>query len=275
MAPSSSEEENSEESEEASEKDNESEEKEEETAAKKEKSEEPRRRRRHHRSTHDRSRDRDRRRDKGPERDRRRRREATPAVPEPENPPKIKLEENQGNKGGKDGQKGGPKRHKYWTCLDCGNTTAPFHAAMDQHRHLNELCMAHQAWNALSREEQNEAGAWARCKYQARCKKWGRRSELVDHDGFDPTDLPGDDDFKRSWSAYSARGSSVAPPRREPSAEKRKPVQLEKKQKKKSKKGKKGPDSSPENPKKRESTSSPDDHKGSKKRSKQVVINIH
>ena len=149
------------------------------------------RRHRRHRSHHDRSRERGiaERKDRSERRERsghhRRRRREGAAVPEPEHPPRAKKEPQQDD--GRSETKGGGKRQppKTWLCVDCGKETAPYRAAMDQHRFLNENCLACQVWNRKSRSEQSEPGTWYRCKQEARGLKWGRRSQLVDVDGFE------------------------------------------------------------------------------------------
>ena len=243
-------------------------------------SRERRRRRRHHRSRESRDRGRSARKDS----DRRRRRQES--VPEPANPPKAKKEDE-----AMDDTKGSGKkpRERTWTCMDCGQKTAPYRAAMDQHRYLNENCLACQVWNRLTRDEQNEPSAWHRCKQEARGKKWGRRSELVDRDGFE--EIP--EEEYRGWSVHSVPAPPPAPSRTSWQRDRsemppRMPVELkensparESSMKKVKKIKKDDRDSSPEKYKKgkkkdRESTSSHDkDRTAGKRRPKQVVININ
>ena len=218
-------------------------------------------------------------RDERKDRDRRRRRKQ--GVPEPEHPPKAKKEEKIPEGGSEDWKGAGRKtRDRFWVCFDCGQKVAPYRAAMDQHRYLNENCLASQAWNRLSRAEQNEAGAWPRCKQEARGMKFGRRSRLVDADGFE--DIP-EEECHRGWSLPSAPASSAERPDgskairlKEKSPGRASPPKAKKVKKddresspeaKKSKKGKKHDRES--------SSSSAKDRTSSKKRSKQVVININ
>ena len=247
--------------------------------------EDKRRSRRRRRSRRDGSHERGR--DERKDRDRRRRRKQ--GVPEPEHPPKAKRAEKHPEPGKEDWKGAGKKnRDRYWVCFDCGQRVAPYRAAMDQHRFLNENCLASQAWNRLSRSEQNEAGAWPRCKQEARAMKFGRRSELFDADAFE--EIPEEEDH-RGWSLHSAPASSAKPWQGEQSErlEGSKAIRLREKSPGrlsplKAKKVKKDDrDSSPEAKKSkkgkkhdRESTSSSaKDRTSSKKRSKQVVININ
>ena len=247
-------------------------------------SRERRRRRRRHRSPESRDRGRSARKESG------RRRRRHESVPEPANPPKAKKEDEQ-HEPMEDTKGSGKKpRERTWTCMDCGQKTAPYRAAMDQHRYLNENCLACQVWNRLTRDEQNEPSAWHRCKQEARGKKWGRRSELVDRDGFE--EIPEEEEY-RGWSSHSVpvpppapsrtswqRDRSEMPPRMPVELKENSPAR-ESSMKKMKKIKKDDRDSSPEKSKKgkkkdRESTSSHDkDRTAGKRRPKQVMININ
>ena len=160
---------------------------------------------------------------------------------------------------GKERPKGFGKRKDSWKCLDCGQPVAPYKAAMDQHKHLNEYCIACQLWNRLSKWEQDNTASWQRCKHQARGIKYGRQTELAE-DGYP---LPDDDDREAS-PAVSLRSVNAAGPARK-RAQSEMPSASKENQKMKSKiesgktspeKGKKkskkeNPDSSSEKPKKK------------------------
>eukprot|EP00435_Cladocopium_sp_Y103_P017373 s448_g4.t1 len=152
MAPSSSKE-----SEESSEKSEKEEKEESPSDVKAEEREEKSRsrKRRRRRSGHDhadRDRGRRRRRESHTERGHSSRRDKTP-VPEPANPPRAEIEDYK--KKGKEGNKGSGKRPKSWKCVECGQCVAPYKAATEQHMHLNEFCLACQAWNRLKKWEQD------------------------------------------------------------------------------------------------------------------------
>eukprot|EP00435_Cladocopium_sp_Y103_P036437 s339_g9.t1 len=103
------------------------------------------------------------------------------SVPEPPSPPKGKSS----LKGGKGKVKGAPKR---WKCPLCKARVAAHQAALEQHQWLNEWCIAHQNWEALTYQQQCEPGAWSKCREKAFYTKCGRTSEIVEN-GLDvPTD---------------------------------------------------------------------------------------
>ena len=102
------------------------------------------------RRRHTRSRDRGRRRDKKSPSARREtaRREMRSSVPEPADPPRCKQEDSTKGSKGKE-YKGAGKKRDSWMCLECGQKVAPYKAALEQHKHLNEFCIACQQWNRL------------------------------------------------------------------------------------------------------------------------------
>ena len=242
------------------------------------------RRRRHTRS---RDRDRGRRRDSKSPSARREtsRREMRSSVPEPLDPPRSKQEDSTKASKGKE-YKGAGKKRDFWICLECGQKVAPYKAAMEQHKHLNEHCIACQQWNRLPKWEQNEAGSWPRCKHEARGIKYGRQTELAE-EGRHYWEEEGDRDRSPAWSLRSAaaaasshRDRSVISPVRKENMNKKSKGKTSPEKGKKERTEKR--DSSPEKPKKKKkkeasgsSEPSDDKRKSSAKRSGQVVINIH
>ena len=253
----------------------------------KEEKEESRRHRRRRRSerSHERGRRRDR---KSPStRPKESRRDTRSAVPEPALPPRAKTEE-QGQKPGKDKNKGSGKRRESWVCLECGQKVAPYKAAMEQHKHLNENCIACQQWNRLPTWEQNLSSSWQRCKNEARGIKYGRQTELAE-DGYS---VPNEDDRDPSpaWSLRSAasarqrdRSAEMWDQTHESVEKSSKRDEFEKPQEKRKKDMKEKRSNSPEQEKQkrrkddRGSSEPEDDRRSSGKLlgKNRVVINIH
>lgn len=249
-----------------------------------------RRRRRRAESHHDDDRDRGRRRRRESHKTPVPERAKTP-VPEPAHPPRAKTEEPQ-QKSGQDGNKGYGKRQKSWHCKECGQAIAPYPAAMEQHMHLNEYCLASQCWNRLKKWEQDLPGSWFRCKREARGMKYGRRTEVAEERFPEATDE--ERELSPALSLRSAAGAGSARDRKAGRSEmisRLGNLATEKKSQKESrkspqpkpeKKKKKKQETSSEKPKKKTKKGDPDSSdlsdgkpQATGKHASRVVINFH
>lgn len=206
-------------------------------------------------------------------------------VPEPRYPSKLSKEEKeekkarnkgQGHKGSSKGAKGGGKATKtsFWVCRECGQKTAPYTAAMDQHQYLNERCLSHQFWNKMTEKAQEDSGSWYRAQQMARSTKFQRQSEAAES-GWD---MPAEEDDRTKSPMGSVTSVRRSPLRLEParsgtarSWKDRESVAADRVPEQKAAKKKKKVEEKPSS----DTEPEPEDSARKGKKRRPVVINIH
>ena len=178
--------------------------------------------------------------------------------------------------GSSKGAKGGGKATKtsFWVCRECGQKTAPYTAAMDQHQYLNERCLSHQFWNKMTEKAQEDAGSWYRAQQMARSTKFQRQSEAAES-GWD---MPAEEDDRTKspmWSVASVRRSPLrlepAPSGTARSWKDRESVAADRVPEQKAAKKKKKVEEKPSS----DTEPEPEDSARKGKKRRPVVINIH